>query len=830
MNKPFAPNFKKALPYLLIILGFIVIAYGYTPEVLRGKIVNQSDIAGWKGMANEIVTYNEEHPDDPTLWTNSMFGGMPANMISVKYEGDYTDPLYKALFVGARPASYLIISLIGGFLLFLAFGVNVWLSAIGAIAITFCSYNMQIIQIGHNTKMIAIAFMPWVLAAIVYAYRKAPLWGSLLFAFALSFQIKANHPQITYYLAMIVLAFVIATFIVEIKNKALPRFMKTSALLLVAGLLGIATNVNHLWPTYEYQRYSMRGGSELSNDEDIQSGKGLNKEYATAWSYGIEETPNLMIPNFNGGSSWGELSIKSNTYQVLRNYQGATQMIKQMPLYWGPQPFTAGPMYMGAVSVFLFILGLCLFKGATKWWIAGISLVAVLLSWGSHFMFFSDIFFRFAPLYNKFRTVSMILVILQITIPLLGILTFSKILNGDYQKENFKRSLYIAIAVTGGFSLVMALIPSLAGAFVSSYDSGYPNEVARALMEDRMELLRSDAIRSLTFIALTACVVWFAWNKKLKIIPAIALLGILTLTDLWLVDKRYLNSSHFISKSRFENQFDARPVDQLILQDEDPDYRVVDLSVSTFNDASVSFHHKNIGGYSAAKLQRYQDIIDFYLSKELASIGRDINASQATSIDQLEDELKYYPVLSMLNTKYIILGANNAPIQNRYALGNAWFSEEILSAANADEEIALLGEIDPSTTAIISEDSLRESHIINNKPVAPLQEGEYIELVSYAPNRLIYRYKTISDRLALFSEIYYPKGWRAEIDGTEHEILRANYILRAMDLPAGEHEIEFYFKPDSFVKGATISRIGSITLLLLLLGGIGGSLRRRERN
>ena len=335
MKKSLVPFIKQALPYIAIVLGFIVIAYAYAPELLKGNIVNQSDIAGWRGMSNEIVTHNENHPDDPTLWTNSMFGGMPANMISVKYEGDYTDPIYKALFIGERPASYLIISLIGGFLLFLAFGVNIWLAVVGAIAITFCSYNMQIIQVGHNTKMIAIAFMPWVLAAVVHAYRRAPFWGSLLFAFALSFQIKANHPQITYYLAMIVLAFVIAQLVISIRKKVIPEFIKTSALLLVVGLLGIATNINHLWPTYQYQEYSMRGGSELTHDEDIQSGKGLKTDYATAWSYGIEETPNLMIPDFNGGASTGELGIKSNTYQVLRGYQDARQIIKQMPLYWG---------------------------------------------------------------------------------------------------------------------------------------------------------------------------------------------------------------------------------------------------------------------------------------------------------------------------------------------------------------------------------------------------------------------------------------------------------------------------------------------------------------
>ena len=423
-------NFKKILPYIAILAGFIVLAYSYTPEVLSGKIVNQADISSWRGMANEIMEHNAAHPDDKTLWTNSMFSGMPATSIEVYFEGDYTNPIYKFLFTGARPASYLLISLIGGFLLFLAFGVSIPLSVVGAIAITFCSYNMQIIQVGHNTKMMAIAFMPWVMAAIVYAYRKNGLLGAILFGFALSFQIKANHPQITYYLAIMVFGFAIAEFCKAIKSKELAKFFKTSIFLLLFGLTGIATNANKLIPTYEYAEYTMRGGSELSSNKENSTGNGLDLEYATAWSYGIEETLNLMIPNLNGGASSGELSTDSETYSVIKGrYQGANQIIKQLPLYWGPQPFTAGPMYMGAISIFLFVLGLVIIKGRYKWWICGVSLIALFLAWGYHFMWFSELFFKYVPLYNKFRTVSMILVILQLTIPILGILAVNEIIS-----------------------------------------------------------------------------------------------------------------------------------------------------------------------------------------------------------------------------------------------------------------------------------------------------------------------------------------------------------------------------------------------------------------
>ena len=560
---------RKALPYVLIVVGFVVIAYAYAPQVLQGKVVNQADISSWKGMSHEIVEWNEGHPDDPALWTGSMFGGMPATQISVPYKGDATTPLYDLLFWGERPPSYLIISLLGGFLLFLAFGVNPWLSAVGAIAVTFCSYNMQIIQVGHNTKMVAIAFMPWVLAALVYAYRRKALLGAVFFALALSFQIKANHPQITYYLAFIVFGYAIAELcgavVAQRKMKAatppfretpVGRWLMASVLVLVGGLLGIATNANKLLPTYEYAEYTMRGGSELTHDEHNQTGDGLKLDYATAWSYGINEVPNLLIPNFNGGASSGELSRGSATYKALQS-MGASNiesLRKGMPLYWGPQPFTAGPMYLGAVSLFLFVFGLCVIRGRYKWWIAGVSVLALLLAWGSHFMWFSELFFKYAPLYNKFRTVSMILVILQVTVPLMGILGLNAALFGKepLPEKKIKNGLLTALGVTGGISLLFALFPGLAGDFSSASDAavfGANDLLISALQDDRRSLLRADAFRSLIFIVLAAGVFLAAWKRKLKALPAVAVIGVLLLADLWGVDKRYLNKEHFATPS-----------------------------------------------------------------------------------------------------------------------------------------------------------------------------------------------------------------------------------------------------------------------------------------
>ena len=846
---------KKVLPYAVIVAGFVVIAYAYAPQVLQGKVVNQSDISSWKGMSHEILEWNEEHPDDPALWTGSMFGGMPATQISVDYRGDATDPFYNLLFWGQRPPSYLIISLLGGFLLFLAFGVNPWLSAVGAIAVTFCSYNMQIVQVGHNTKMVAIAFMPWVLAALVYAYRRKALLGAVFFALALSFQIKANHPQITYYLAFIVFGYAIAELCgavaaqrrrkaavrnaVPVSDSILtsgttvePPFRETpvgrwliaSVLVLVGGLLGIATNANKLMPTYEYAGYTMRGGSELTHDEHNQTGDGLKLDYATAWSYGIEETPNLLIPDFNGGSSSGELSRDSETFRVLQSYGvNAESMRKGMPLYWGPQPFTAGPMYLGAVSLFLFVFGLCVIRGRYKWWIAGVSLLALLLGWGSHFMWFSEIFFKYAPLYNKFRTVSMILVILQVTVPLMGILGVNAAL---FAKEplpdrKVRNGLLTALGVTGGISLLFALFPGLAGDFSSASDAavfGGNEQLIRALQDDRRSLLRSDAFRSLIFIVLAAGVFFASWKGKLKTMPAVALLGILLLVDLWGVDKRYLNKEHFVTERNFDSPFNPRPVDNAIHQDTDLSYRVLDLTVNTFNDAIVSYHHKTIGGYSPAKLQRYQDLIDFHIAPEMRAMIDDVNSAMSTArtVGDLENALGYYPVLSMLNTKYVVIDPGSLPLTYDRRLGNGWLVSRVRTAPTADAEMAALGEIDPAVEAVIFDPEAPEGTVTE---YAGADSGR-VELVYYSPNRLRYDVSAPAKGLAVFSEIWYPAGWKAFVDGNEVPVLRADYALRALMIEEGDHEVEFVFDPASFTVGRNISLASSIAILVLLAGAV----------
>ena len=825
---------KKLLKNIGIGLGaivfFLVLSYGFMPQVLDGKIVNQSDISGFIGMSHEMSEWNAAHPDDPTYWTDSMFGGMPTTAISTQNGGDYTQSIYNLLLTGKRPATYLFITLLGAFLLMLALGISWPLALGGAVAVAFCSYNFQIIQVGHNTKMQAIAFFPWVLAALVYTYRSTKaksrylpkvLLGAVLFGLALSLQIKANHQQITYYLAILVLLYALVELIdVLTKSKdRIGRFFIASALLLVVGGVGIATNVNKLLPLAKYTPNTMRGGSELTQDGDVKGG-GLDLDYATAWSYGWEELPNLMIPNFNGGASAQAVDpAKSETIQLLRRagQSNTREIAKALPMYWGPQPFTAGPMYMGAITVFLFILGLFCYKGKEKWWLVAGTVLAVLMAVGNHFMAFTKLCFNILPLYNKFRTVSMALVVLQVTLPMLGFLALDRIVKDGVNPKDFLKKSGIAFALTGGLSLLFFLIPTLAGDFTSASDAGQQDVLVEAFQQDRIALLRQDALVSFLLIAVAwGLLLWAVLPKDApryrKLIAGVAICALVAV-NLFSTGKRYLNADHFTTPKDFNKPFAERPVDQMIKADPDPSYRVLDLSVNVFNSSVPSYHHKSVGGYSPAKLQRYQDLIEHYLTGEINAIYGSMQ--EAETIDDVEAGLPATPVLNALNTRYIVIGGDYAPAYNAGALGNAWFVDEVVPAASPDEEIAFLGSVDLRHQAVIGRDMPAVKAV-------PADSTDTIVLTSYAPNELRYHYQAAGDRLAVFSEIYYPDGWKAQVDGAPAEVLRADWTLRAMALPAGGHDIVMRFEPDSYRVGAGISRASSITLILLLLLSLGG--------
>ena len=793
---------KKILILAGIVAAFLVLAYGFVPQVLSGKIVNQSDISGWKGMAKEMMDWNASHPDNRTAWTGSMFGGMPAATIQTPSEGDWTQTVYDLLLTGKRPATYLFISLLGAFLLMLSLGISPLVAAGGAIAVTFCAYNLQIIQVGHNTKMQAIAFLPWVLAALVYTYRKATsdkglelsgaLLGSASFGLAVSFQVKANHPQISYYLALMIVIYAIVLFVSLVRKKArhgVRNFFIASAMLLVMGCVGIGTNAIKIIPTLEYTPYSMRGGSTASSDGQKET-KGLDLDYATAWSYGWQELPNILIPNYNGGSSAGAVNPKSSkTYELLQQagQPNLKQICKHLPLYWGPQPFTAGPMYMGAITIFLFILGLCWYKGKEKWWLVAATLLAVLLALGNHFMWFTALFYKYVPLYNKFRTVSMALVVLQFTLPTLGFLVLDRVVKEKSDTAELKSSLKLAFFISAGLCLFFMLVMSLFGTFSGSSDAGQQDILVAALSADRQYLMLMDGLRSICFILSAFLVLmWglsvpksapktFASDNGMALArrrTAAIFVCLLVLLDLFPIGKRYLKAEDFVTPRNFESQFNQRPVDKMILEDKDPSYRVLDLTVNVFNDSHPSYWHKNIGGYSPAKLQRYQEFIDRTLNGEINSLYKAV--SGAATVQEAEESLPYLPGLAEMNLRYIIVGADVPPLRYAHAKGNAWF-----------------------------EDS---------------DGSDVIEMTSYAPNELKYSYSSAVGGRAVFSEVYYPEGWTLKTeDGSELEIEVYDGILRSAVLPAGSHELTMTFSPRSYSVGEGVSRACSITIILLVI-------------
>lgn len=829
----------KELGVLLgAILLFLALSYGFVPQVLDGKVVNQSDISGYLGMSHEMNEWNAAHLDDPTYWTDAMFGGMPTTSFSADRRGDWTQPLYDFLLTGKRPATYLFITLLGAFLLLIALGVHWGLALGGAVAVAFCAYNPQIIQVGHNTKMQAIAFLPWVLAALVLTYRQAladngrrsgwlTVSGAALFGLTVSFQVKANHQQITYYLALVILLYAIGMLIHVLRNRrdALRRFFLASGLLLVLGGLGIAANANKLLPLYRYTQYTMRGGSELEGNGGASSG--LDLGYATAWSYGWNELPNLLIPDFNGGSSAGAVDPKrSETVRILRRAGQANvrETAKALPMYWGPQPFTAGPMYMGAITLFLFVLGLCLYRGPDRGWLIAATVLAVLMGVGSHFMAFTRLCFVVLPLYSKFRTVSMALVVLQFTLPVLGFLVLDSLLRGGYDRAKARRGLFIAYAVTGGFCLLCWLFPGIAGSFRSPADANYPDLLTDAFAADRRMLLRQDARTSFLFTTGAFGVLLWALGGQLPRRRAIAgaAVCLLLAVNLLGVARRYLNADHFVTPKDFAAQFDQRPVDRAILADPDPGYRVLDLTVNIFNDSHPSYWHKNIGGYSPAKLQRYQDLIDRYLTPEYYALHGKLRG--IGTVEELEADFPDTPLLNALNCKYLILGADFAPVRNPNALGPAWIVRDFVPADTPDEELARIGEVDLATTAVIGADFPEAREAAAAAIAGPAAAEDRIELVSYAPNALTYRYQAAADRVAVFSEVYYPDGWSATLDGTAPVgLFRTDWLLRGAVLPAGEHTLTLRFSPASYATGRRVSRAASLLLVLLTLLALTGA-------
>lgn len=801
-------SIKPILPHLVAVILFIVISFAYFYPVLEGKVLKANDSTVSTVNSKEITDYRNEFKKE-ALWTNSIFSGMPAYLISIRFPGNlmkYTD---RVLRVFKMPVSVLFLSMAGFYVLLLLFGVNPWLSIAGAIAYGLSSFFFQILAAGHNTQAIALAYMAPMIGGIYYTYRHDAIKGALLTAFMLSLEIVGNHPQITYYAMICLLVFVIVEFVYSLKEKTFLKFLRTSAILIVPFIIAVGVNFGNLYTIREYSKYSIRGKSDLKIEHKNVS-SGLDRDYITFWSYGIDETMNLLIPDYKGGSS-KPFDKDSETVKALRK-NNAGDAVNQVMKYWGTQPGTDGPHYMGTIVIFLFVLGLVVLKGREKWWLLIATLLSVMLAWGKNFMPFTNLFIDYFPGYNKFRAVTMTLIIAQFCIPLMGFLALRNYFNGSLSKKEMLKGVTIAGGITGGVLLLILLIPGIAGSFISSYESRYPDWLTSALISDRKGLLKADSFRSLLFILLGAGTLLAFVSGKLKKEYSIALIAFLILIDLWSADKRYLSADRFERPSIIQKTFTPSAADAIILEDK-LYHRVLNLSVSTFNDNSpTSWFHKSIGGYHGAKLKRYQELIDSAINRELVMFNN--AADSATTIDELLPVFKSTSAINMLNTKYVIYNSEAPPLVNPYALGNAWFAEKPVIVENANMELTAVNAIDPSKEAAIDvrfKDQIKSSSY-------PVTANDKIELVSYKPNELDYKYSAEGERLAVFSEIYYPAGWKCYIDGKESSYFRANYILRGMVLPAGNHEIKFTFKPSSYFIGNKVSLASSILLFLLTAG------------
>jgi hypothetical protein len=798
---------KKLLPHIIALAIFLLIPTVYFSPLYEGKSIYQGDIHNFNGSAKEISDFRQKTGEE-ALWTNSMFSGMPAYQISVLYKTNLIQYVQRVIMIGKTPASYLFLALVGFYILLLAFDMSVWLSVIGAIAFSFSSYFFIILAAGHNSKFIAMSYMAPVIAGLVLAYRKNLWAGSALFGLFMALEIFANHLQITYYLMYALLFYILFECYHAVKEKQFMLFLKKSLVLLAIALVAVGSDFSRLYTTWEYGKYSTRGKSDLTSARENKT-SGLDKDYITAWSYGKMETFTLLIPNFMGSSNV-PLDESSNTYKMLKQYNvpNANRQVRSFTgyLYWGDQGWTSA-VYFGAIAVFLFVLSLFIVKGPIKWWLVTVTIFSIILAWGKHAPLFTNFFIDHVPGYNKFRTVTMILVLAQLAVPLLGFIGVRDIMAGKISRKEFDKSLLYSLGIVGGLCLFFTLLPTLFLSFSSPIDSqlvlnGMPQDLINALQMDRKDLLQSDAFRSLAFVLITAIILFIFERKKLNETGMYLALGIFLFFDMWIVNKRFLNNDNFITRSQAKQIFQPTAADQAILQDKDLYYRVLNTTTDIDKDASVSYFHKSIGGYHGAKLKRYQELIDRHLSK---------------------GNMQAY---NMLNTRYFIVKGSDGQLQAQYnpaALGNAWFVDSVQLVQNADEEIEALGHFNPQTKAIVDK---RFENLVTDYS-SKNDTGAFIRLTAYQPNKLDYEYQAAAPRLTVFSDIYYDKGWDAYIDGKPAPYFRADYVLRAMVLPAGKHAVEYRFEPKSYYTGNKIS-LACSSLLVIFILGISGRLALSE--
>ena len=819
---------KKLLPDLIAILAFVLLSFAYFfPADIENRILFQHDTAAGAGAGQEVKEYYEQ-TGERSRWTNSLFGGMPMYQIAPSYDStkslQWVQKAYQLFLPDYVCLTFML--MLGFYILLRVFGIPVWLAGLGGIMWAFSSYFFILISAGHIWKFITLAYVPPTIAGIVLAYRGKLLWGGILTALFVALQITSNHVQMSYYFFFVILFFVGAYFEKAWRTKTLPQFFKASAVLIVAALVGIAANVSNLYHTYAYSKETMRGKSELvqTGDAAKQTSSGLDRDYITQWSYGIDETLTLLVPNFKGGAS--AVLSQSETAMSKANPMYSS-LYGSLTQYFGTQPMTSGPVYVGAFVLFLFVLGCFIVKGPLKWALIGATFFSIVLSWGKNFMPLTDFFIDYVPLYNKFRAVSSILVIAEFTIPLLAIFALKRLLEEPEILKQEKKPLGISLLLTAGIALLLAVAPgSIGSGYVPAQEAQMlqnavnqqmipANELSGILAnlgEMRAELVSSDALRSFIIIGIGCSLLWLYASGKLRSSLTIAGITILCLADMWGVNKRYLNDAQFVPHSIRTETFTKTNTDELILQDTSLDYRVLNFATSTFDDNNTSYWHKSVGGYHPAKLRRYQEMIEHHISPEMQAAYKAI-ATAGGEMDSVD--ANKFRILNMLNTKYFIFPAGQqrqtVPILNPHAYGNAWFVNKVQYVNNANEEIDALDSIIPTETAVVD---ARFKDVLKGATESYKDSLSSIRLTSYAPNRLTYETNNAQDGIAVFSEIYYPDGWHVTIDGQPAELARADYILRTMYVPAGQHTIEMRFDPTSLHVTEGIA-YGALALLVI---------------
>lgn len=823
---------KKILPDVVAILLFALISFVYFyPAVPEGRILSQHDSVAGIGSGEEAKEYLQR-TGERTRWTNSIFGGMPTYQMSPSYKSTDTLKSVENLYHLYLPQYvwYVFVMLLGFYILLRAFDFSVWLSSLGAIIWAFSSYFFIIIAAGHIWKFITLAYIPPTIAGMVLAYKGKYIRGALLTAIFVAFQIMSNHVQMSYYFLFVMLFMVIAYGVSAYQKKELPKFFKATAIIAIAGILGVCVNLSNLYHTYEYSKETMRGKSELVKpNNDNQTKGGLERDYITQWSYGIGETFSLLVPNVKGGASVPLSANEKAMEKADPMYGGIYSQIGQ---YWGEQPGTSGPVYVGAFVMFLFVLGMFIVKGPMKWALVVATLLSILLSWGRNFMGFTDFFLDYIPLYDKFRAVSSILVIAEFTIPLLAMLALKEVIYKPEIIREKKREFIASFVLTGGIALLFAVAPRLFfSSFVSTmemaaFQDGIPQDQLVAFLtnlEDiRVSILTSDAWRSFFIVLVGVAILFFYSRKKINGKLTVIALVTLSLIDMWSVNKRYLYDDQFVDKSKQEITFNPTETDKYILQDRTLDYRVLNMASSTFNENNTSYWHKSIGGYHAAKLRRYQEMIEYHISPEINALFKEVSdaSGDITKVDPTK-----FPVINMLNTRYFIFplqGGKTVPLKNPYTFGNAWFVKDVKYVENANQEIESIKGVDLQKSAIVDK---KFAEAIKPVDVDPMST---IKLISYEPNKLEYDVDSKTGGAVVFSEIYYP-GWKSFIDGKEVAHGRANYILRAMNVPSGKHTITFTFDPDSIHVTETIAFLAIALIVIMCFAYISYIIFRRVK-